>query len=161
MVEWIRSIRKQFPALEQLSVMGNPGLKFTVQYCLIDLDENLMPTLPIYGGFRTKPNNFTDYREFILGMLPNLQYLDGIPREKTLLEIENLKNDSLTSHSSSGANQCQSLSNSQSNSNSISNSNNSNNRNKSLPLSFRNIFRLKRRKSSVIRHYREDTSTTD
>lgn len=161
MVVWIRCIRKQFPCLEQLSVMGNPGLKYTLQFGLIDLDENLMPTEPIYH-FRNKTHPVTDYREFILDMLPNLQYLDGSPRDKTLTDIKNLKNDlHFSSQSSSGANNCRSPSNSHSNSNSISNSNNSNNTNKLSSLSFKDIFRLKRHKNSAAYKYQQDTSSTN
>ncbi|XP_030375854.1 uncharacterized protein LOC115625095 [Scaptodrosophila lebanonensis] len=50
--DWIHRIERQCPTLEHLSIMGNPGL------C----------NLPI------------DYRLYCLQVLPNLKYLDGIPR---------------------------------------------------------------------------------
>lgn len=159
MVLWIRCIRKQFPSLKQLSVMGNPGLKYTMQFGLIDLDDNLMPNEPIYN-FRNRTQPITDYREFILDMLPNLQYLDGCPRDKTLLDIKNLKSDGSSSQSSStGVNNYRSPSQSHSPSNSLSNSNSMNN-NKLSSLNFKDIFRLKRHKNSAAYKYQQDTSSS-
>lgn len=139
MVKWIRCIRKQFPVLEQLSVMGNPGLKDTLQYCRIDLDENLMPIEPICPGLRNCGEGISDYREYILQMLPDLKYLDGCTRETTLIDIQLEKEDNFSSNSSSTTTN---HSQNSSNSNSIT-SNNTNDQKKSSKMSFKRFFRTK------------------
>ncbi|XP_044250164.2 uncharacterized protein MESK4 [Drosophila takahashii] len=51
--DWIHRIERQCPALDQLSCMGNPGIR------------------TVFGG--------QGPREYILQVLPQLKYLDGLP----------------------------------------------------------------------------------
>ncbi|KAH8312343.1 hypothetical protein KR044_010309 [Drosophila immigrans] len=59
--DWIHRIERRCPALEQLSCMGNPGIQ-TV--------------------FKNHGSASADSyaRDYILQVLPNLKYLDGVPR---------------------------------------------------------------------------------
>ncbi|XP_033165574.1 uncharacterized protein LOC117144496 [Drosophila mauritiana] len=55
--DWIHRIERQCPALDQLSCMGNPGIR------------------TVFGG--------QGPREYILQVLPQLKYLDGLPTSRS------------------------------------------------------------------------------
>lgn len=59
--DWIHSIERHCPALEQFSCMGNPGIQTAF--------KNHGPASPT-----------TYAREYILQALPNLKFVDGISR---------------------------------------------------------------------------------
>lgn len=109
--------------------MGNPGITEPFNYCTLNMYSNasfvmdsIMPTSVV-----------TDYREYVLQMLPNLQYLDGIGRN-TLVTVIGVIPSSPTSSMGNG---------------SSSQGQPSNGSRKISPtLSFKDIFRLKRRKKS-------------
>ncbi|XP_023294046.2 uncharacterized protein LOC111677188 [Lucilia cuprina] len=145
-VEWIQRIRVQCPSLEYLSIMGNPGIREPFNYCSLNMlsnstniDSLIMPTSIVM-----------DYREYVLQMLPQLQLLDGVPRNTLLSVFQGPYNDlmSLTS-SSSPSNSIENGSSSQGQKcNDNGNDNVNVNRKISPSLSFKDMFRLKRRKKS-------------
>lgn len=60
--DWIHRIERKCPQLEQLSCMGNPGIQ------------------TVFKNYGTaSPASYA--REYILEVLPNLKYLDGVPRQ--------------------------------------------------------------------------------
>ncbi|KAH8358518.1 hypothetical protein KR093_000502 [Drosophila rubida] len=59
--DWIHRIERRCPALEQLSCMGNPGIQTVFKN---------------HGPASAE----TYARDYILQVLPNLKYLDGVPR---------------------------------------------------------------------------------
>ncbi|XP_075147757.1 leucine-rich melanocyte differentiation-associated protein-like isoform X2 [Haematobia irritans] len=124
--DWIQRIHSQCPSLEYLSIMGNPGIK-EFSGCTLNnmytMDSLIMP-----------PGLITDYREYILQMLPNLQYLDGIPRGSSKHGILNNNNNNIPSSPVSSGNGSSSQSHS--------------NRKISPTLSFKDLFRLNLRKKS-------------
>ncbi|XP_013100364.1 uncharacterized protein LOC106082413 [Stomoxys calcitrans] len=131
-VDWIQRIHSQCPSLEYLSLMGNPGVKDfngCTLHNMYTMDSLILPTGLI-----------TDYREYILQMLPNLQYLDGIPREGCHQHpmvngcVNNNNNDIPSSPASSRGNGSSSQSHG--------------NRKISPTLSFKDLFRLNLRKKS-------------
>lgn len=135
-VDWIQRIRSQCPTLEYLSIMGNPGIKEPINCCSLSLnmyamDSSLLPTGVI-----------TDYREYILQMLPNLEYLDGIARGALTNNCQHpiVNGGSSTSSSPSCS--------SRGNDGSSSQSHQGGYRKISPSLSFKDLFRLNRRKKS-------------
>lgn len=135
-VDWIQRIRSQCPTLEYLSIMGNPGIKEPINCCSLSLnmyamDSSLLPTGVI-----------TDYREYILQMIPNLEYLDGIARGALTNNCQHpiVNGGSSTSSSPSCS--------SRGNDGSSSQSHQGGYRKISPSLSFKDLFRLNRRKKS-------------
>lgn len=124
--------------------MGNPGIKEPLNYCNLNMFNNssnidamLMPTTVI-----------TDYREYILQMLPYLQYLDGVPRESLLkiLQCSNNVNMLPLTPPSSSVSPTNSIGNGSSSQGQQYNDHS--HRKISPSLSFKDLFRLKRRKKS-------------
>lgn len=116
--------------------MGNPGIKEPINCCSLSLnmyamDSSLLPTGVI-----------TDYREYILQMLPNLEYLDGIARGALTNNCQHpiVNGGSSTSSSPSCS--------SRGNDGSSSQSHQGGYRKISPSLSFKDLFRLNRRKKS-------------
>ncbi|EDV93841.1 GH19551 [Drosophila grimshawi] len=61
--DWIHRIERQCPSLEQLSCMGNPGIQ------------------TVFKG-QGKSTSASYFREYILQVLPNLKFLDGVSLSK-------------------------------------------------------------------------------
>uniref|UniRef100_A0A1A9W5A0 U2A'/phosphoprotein 32 family A C-terminal domain-containing protein n=1 Tax=Glossina brevipalpis TaxID=37001 RepID=A0A1A9W5A0_9MUSC len=148
-VDWIHRIRTQCPTLEHLSIMGNPGIKEPFNYCTLNMYATAISALNT-GDIDTlimPANSVVDYREYILGMLTNLQYLDGTPRH-TLLNTT----DKINANGHIPSSPTTSLSNGSSSQSQCSNNgksrSNERQRKISTTLSFKGIFRMKRRKSS-------------
>ncbi|XP_005182077.1 leucine-rich melanocyte differentiation-associated protein [Musca domestica] len=129
-VDWIQRIRSQCPALEYLSIMGNPGTKEPFNYCSLNIYT--MDPLILPAGM------ITDYREYILQMLPNLEYLDGISRASL----------SSTNHSITNGGHINSSPSPASSRGNGSSSHSRDNRKISPSLSFKDLFRINRRKKS-------------
>ncbi|KAL9892550.1 uncharacterized protein ACN2A1_008068 isoform 1-T2 [Glossina fuscipes fuscipes] len=147
-VDWIHRIRAQCPTLEHLSIMGNPGIKESFNYCTLNMYASAISALNT-GDIDTlimqPANTAVDYREYILGMLTNLEYLDGRPRNTLLLSTSGKINANGRIPSSPTT----SLSNGSSSQSQCSNNGNNERQRKISPtLSFKGIFRMKRRKIS-------------
>lgn len=141
--DWIQRIRAQCPALEYLSIMGNPGIKESFNYCSLNM-YNIASS--VMDSIIAPASVVTDYREYVLQMLPNLQYLDGVARDTLMMVFQNdMLNGVLPSSPNS------SMGNGSSSQGPPSNGN----RKISPTLSFKDLFRLKRRKKS----YPSSTST--
>ncbi|KAI8119673.1 hypothetical protein CVS40_9081 [Lucilia cuprina] len=147
-VEWIQRIRVQCPSLEYLSIMGNPGIREPFNYCSLNMlsnstniDSLIMPTSIVM-----------DYREYVLQMLPQLQLLDGVPRNTLLSVFQGPYNDLMSLTSSSSSSPSNSIENGSSSQGQKCNDNGNDNvnvnRKISPSLSFKDMFRLKRRKKS-------------
>ncbi|XP_061389278.1 uncharacterized protein LOC133324459 [Musca vetustissima] len=117
--------------VNSLSIMGNPGTKEPFNYC--SLNVYTMDPLILPAGM------ITDYREYILQMLPNLEYLDGIPRASLT---------SATNHSITNGGHVNSSSSPASSRGNGSSSHSRDNRKISPSLSFKDLFRINRRKKS-------------
>ncbi|XP_004524328.1 uncharacterized protein LOC101460732 isoform X1 [Ceratitis capitata] len=132
MAEWVLRIRDQCPSLEYLSVMGNPGINNVLPSStpLANYDAGPMPT-PVTN----------DYREYILKCLPQLQNLDGEPRNNKFPVVN--QNNCLTSTSSYG--------NSQSTSSISNDKSPGEERIKQIirTLSFRDMFQLKNKRKKL------------
>lgn len=146
--DWVHRIQKQCPQLEQLSIMGNPGIKN-----LFSLRTLTPPTLLDSHSPTETHTIITDYREYILNVLPDLEYLDGSPRH-SIIDSYNASDKSPNSsatNSSASIGNC-SIGNSSNCSNNQRhfqrNGNNMLNSKTSLTLSFKDIFRLKTKKKS-------------
>lgn len=61
--DWIHRIERRCPTLEQLSCMGNPGIRTVFK-----------------SQGPSKLNAHAHAHEYIFQVLPNLKYLDGVPR---------------------------------------------------------------------------------
>ncbi|XP_065371114.1 uncharacterized protein MESK4 [Calliphora vicina] len=138
-VDWIQRIRVQCPSLEYLSIMGNPGTREPFNFCNLNMfnssniESIIMPTSMV-----------ADYREYVLQMLPHLQYLDGVPRNTLLNVFQCSINGVLSLTSSSSVSPANSMGNGSSSQGQQGNGN----RKISPTLSFKDLFRLKRRKKS-------------
>lgn len=142
MVDWINRIQVQCPSIEYLSIMGNPGIKEKFSYCTLNMFNNL----PNVESTVIPTNIVADYREYVLQMLPNLQYLDGVPRNSLLQKLQCPLNDVIPSTSSPSVSSGNSLGNGSSSQGQHCNGNG--NRKISSSLSFKDLFRIKRRKTS-------------
>ncbi|TMW46854.1 hypothetical protein DOY81_008071 [Sarcophaga bullata] len=132
-VDWIYRIRIQCPSLEYLSIMGNPGIKESLNFCKLDMLNSA-----------SHGNAVVDYRQYVLQMLPQLQYLDGIHRDSVLRLFECSTNrTSVPLSTASTSTQNFPPSHDQQ-------SNTSGNRKISPSLSFKDFFLLKRRKKSYL-----------
>lgn len=142
-IDWIQRIRAQCPSLEYLSIMGNPGIREPLNFCNLNMfnssniESIIMPTSMV-----------ADYREYILQMLPHLQYLDGVPRNTLLSVFKCPTNGVLSLTSSSSGSPANSMGNGSSSQGQQCNGNGNGNRKISPTLSFKDLFRLKRRKKS-------------
>ncbi|KAM7364032.1 misexpression suppressor of KSR 4 isoform 3-T3 [Cochliomyia hominivorax] len=140
---WIQRIRVQCPSLEYLSIMGNPGIKEPFNNSNLNMFNNLtnIDSMMLTTGI------ISDYRGYILQMLPYLQYLDGVSRESLMKVLKCPINHSilpLTPSSSLSA----SVSIENGSSSQGQQYNDNSHRKISPSLSFKDLFRLKRRKKS-------------
>lgn len=115
--KWIYKIQIQCPSLRHLSLIGNPGAK--TQFT---------------GGTNIEEN---DFRNFVIEMLPNLIYLDGIPVKSNQIQKIDEKLNRRQQHHHKYPNKSLLVEN-----NVISTNNSKNIKRKLLANSFKDFFRF-------------------
>lgn len=137
--DWIHRIERKCPQLEQLSCMGNPGIQ------------------TVFKNHGTAPPA-AYAREYILEVLPNLKYLDGVPRQTYAEQQDSRENRAAASSS------CNSVTGTQGHESSVSTSDKpfSIGRKVASPtLSFKEFFRLKPAKKTPINYLNGNGSSTN
>ncbi|XP_062123156.1 uncharacterized protein LOC133836592 isoform X1 [Drosophila sulfurigaster albostrigata] len=118
--DWIHRIERRCPALDQLSCMGNPGIQTVFKN---------------HGPASAE----TYARDYILQVLPNLKYLNGVPRYGYGEQDHTMENGRRTAASSS----CASMAGHGQESTSTSEKPHRGSKGASPTLSFKEFFRVK------------------